>query len=428
MKSELASKPSGAAASDIVAIRSIIHRYWSMWAFYSFGPSFILAIYPLFLRSRGLDQFHVNLVAAWYLVVTFLTDVPTGAFADVVGRRVSVIIGCMFHVAGLYLYFASHLYWQFIVAETLEGFGDTFGNGPIDAWAVDALNAAGFSGAKDAIFSRQFQIVRIMGMSGGLIGAYVAQRNIAMPFLLSTFAWGAAGAAAFLLMDRNPRRHTPITRAQILSDIRRKTVESMRLGFSHRGVRLMSLAALITSSVWSAWWLEWQHYFNRGFGAGIGVVGWIFVAMSLAQLAGAELAARASWIWKRRAEFVAAMSATASAALIVAGLAGGRIWIALAAVLFAHLTSGTIGPMIAAWFNELIAGENRATLLSFQTSAVTFGAALGQPVQGRMVDALGVAVTWQLAGIVSMTQAACYLALGRPLASDAEGAGVPGAD
>jgi MFS family permease len=139
MKTDSASTPSGASAPGAAAIRSITRRYWTIWAFYSFGPSFIFAIYPLFLRSRGLDQFHVNLVAAWYLVVMFLTDVPTGAFADVVGRRASVVIGCMFHVAGLYLYFVSHHYLHFILAETLEGFGDTFGNGPIDTWALTCL-------------------------------------------------------------------------------------------------------------------------------------------------------------------------------------------------------------------------------------------------------------------------------------------------
>jgi hypothetical protein len=54
----------------------------------------------------------------------------------VVGRRISIVIGCAFHVAGLYLYLVSHQYWHFILAETLEGFGDTFGNGPIDAWRL----------------------------------------------------------------------------------------------------------------------------------------------------------------------------------------------------------------------------------------------------------------------------------------------------
>ena len=66
-----------------------------------------------------------------------------------------------------------------MLAETLQAFGATFGNGAIDAWAFDALDRAGFTGSKDRIFSRQFQIVRITGMSGALVGAYVVQGDIA---------------------------------------------------------------------------------------------------------------------------------------------------------------------------------------------------------------------------------------------------------
>jgi MFS family permease len=414
MKLEKASARGVERGDNAAAIRSITRRYWAMWGLRGLAGSFIFAMYPLFLRARGLDQFQVNVVAAWYLVVTFLTDVPTGAFADAVGRRASVIIGCLFHVAGLFLYFVSHHYWQFILAETFEGFGDTFGNGPIDAWAVDALDAAGFVGSKDRVFSRQFQIIRLTGMTGGLIGAYIAERDIALPFLICAVGWAIAAIGAALLIDPAPPRAASVSRRQIVRDIRRKTVDSTRLGFNHRGVRLLSSAAFITTAVWSAWWLEWPEFFNRGFGAGIGAVGWVFAAISAVQMAGAEIAARAPWAWERRAGFIAAMSAFASAALIVAGAAAGHIWIALAAILFAHLVSGAIGPMLISWYNELIEGENRATLLSFQTTLMTAGGAIGQPVQGRMVDAIGIPVTWQIAGALSMTQALCYIAAGRP--------------
>jgi len=392
-------------------VRSLIRRYWIVWGLHGFGPSFIFAVYPLFLRSRGLNQFQTNMVAASYLVVVFLTDVPTGAFADAIGRRAAVVIGCTIHVAAFLLYFVSHHYWQFIVAEVLEGLGTTFCNGPIDAWVVDALDAAGFEGAKDTIFSRQFQLMRITGMSGALIGAYVAQIDIALPFLLGTFAWTAATIGAFILMDRGAMRRRPaIHRA---TQVRRRAIDSTRLGFADRNLRLLSIAALISASVWTGWWLEWQLYFSQGFNARISVVGWIFVAISLTQMAGAEVAARMPWAWERRSSFVAAMSAIASAALIAAGLAGGRMWFALAAVMLAHLVSGAIGPMYAAWYNESIEGENRATLLSFSSTMATLGGILSQPVQGKLVDVLGTAVTWQLAGLVSMTQVLCYTALGR---------------
>ena len=102
-------------------------------SFYAFAPSFIFAIYPLFLRSRGLNQFEVNTVAGTCFLVTFLTDVPTGAFADAIGRRDSVVLGCALHVAAFILYFFSYHYWHFIVAEIVDGVATTFGNGAIDA-------------------------------------------------------------------------------------------------------------------------------------------------------------------------------------------------------------------------------------------------------------------------------------------------------
>ena len=61
-------------------IRSIVRRYYVVSACYIFGPLLIFAVYPLFLRARGLDQFQINVVVAAYVLMTFLTDVPTGAF------------------------------------------------------------------------------------------------------------------------------------------------------------------------------------------------------------------------------------------------------------------------------------------------------------------------------------------------------------
>lgn len=393
-------------------IRSIVRRYYFVSTSYVFGPMFIMAVYPLFLRSRGLNQFQINVVTALYVLTTFFTDLPTGAHADAVGRRAAVVAGCAAHALAFLIYFLSHDYWWFVLAAICDGIGATFGNGPIDAWAIDALDAAGFEGTKDAMFSRRFQFGHAAGICATLAGAYLAQINIAAPFVVTAMVWVACGCAALLMMGRSRGRKTSLSK--IFTEIRRRSIDSTVFGFSDRSVRLLSIAGLLSSLMWAGWGQEWQQYFNRGLNSGIGVVGWVSVALIGAQLVGLEVAARIRNPAEHRAALVGSMVAISCAAIIAAGMAEGHVRFALAAVMTATFTMGVAGPLGFAWFNEMIGGENRTTLLSFHTTLSTLGAAVGLPAQGALVDTVGTGVTWQIAGLVSMTRVLIYVALGYP--------------
>src|ERR1700675_2231381 len=190
-------------------IENIIRRYYSVWAMYSFAGGFLFGVYPIFLHSRGLNQLQINSVLATYFVVLFLTDVPTGAFADLLGRRRSYVLGATLRVAAFILYFVAHNSYAFLIAESIDGIGTTFGNGAIDAWGVDALDDAGYDGLKDRLFSRISQLTTIGFMGSAMIGAYVADVNIAWPWLLGAVGYVIAGiVGAFLMHDERPRTTT----------------------------------------------------------------------------------------------------------------------------------------------------------------------------------------------------------------------------
>src|SRR5216684_3961152 len=174
------------AASD--AIQQVLRRYYAVWAAYAIASGFLYGVYPIFLHVRGLDQFQINSVLAVYFTVTFLTDVPTGAFADALGRRRSFMLGCSLRALAFLVYFFAWHYPMFLLGEVIDGIGTTFCNGSIDAWGVDALDDAGYTGTKDRLFWRISQLMNLGFMISAVIGAYVADRNIAWPWLL-----GAAG-------------------------------------------------------------------------------------------------------------------------------------------------------------------------------------------------------------------------------------------
>ena len=119
---------------------SVLRRYYAVSLVYALAGGFLAGVYPIFLRSRGLNQLEINSVLAVYFMVTFLTDVPTGAFADALGRRLSFVVGCALRCVAFALYFVSHTYVVFLVAETIDAVGTTFCNGAVDAWGVDALD------------------------------------------------------------------------------------------------------------------------------------------------------------------------------------------------------------------------------------------------------------------------------------------------
>src|SRR5260221_7694186 len=187
-----------AAALPAPTVGHIMRRYYTVWGAYSLANGFLFAVYPLFLRSRGLNQFQMNSVLATYFAVTFLTDVPTGAFADALGRRRSFVLGCLIRLTAFMVYFFAHAYPVFLVAESIDGIGTTFCNGAIDAWGVDALDEAGFVGLKDRLFSRLSQLMNVGFRISALTATYAAEMNIAWPWMTSAAGHGirpAAGAA-----------------------------------------------------------------------------------------------------------------------------------------------------------------------------------------------------------------------------------------
>jgi hypothetical protein len=72
------------------------------------------------LHSRGLDQFRINCVAATFTVTGFLSEVPTGAFADQLSRRSSFVLGWSLRATTSFaIYIVSPGFGVFLLADAL---------------------------------------------------------------------------------------------------------------------------------------------------------------------------------------------------------------------------------------------------------------------------------------------------------------------
>jgi len=394
-------------------IRDIIRRYYTVWGMYSFAGGFLFGVYPIFLRSRGLNQFQINSVVATYFVVLFLTDVPTGAFADLLGRRRSYVLGASLRVCAFMLYFFAHHYYVFLIAESIDGVGTTFGNGAIDAWGVDALDEAGYVGLKDRLFSRISQLTTLGFMGSAMIGAYVADIDIAYPWLLGASGYLVSGTVGALLMHDERPRATTGRIAAIPRQVAANVSDGIRAGLGTHTVLMLSAASAFTFAAWAPYWIEWPIMFNESLAVGVWIIGWIYCGLSAARLVGAEISARIRGDGARRAGRVSMMVIGASAMLFLAGLFGGRAALSLGMLLVMNLFTGALTPLVQSWFNEQIEAGNRATLLSFNSTFQTMGGAMGLLLAGRIADTAGIPFEWQIAGLISVCAAPVYWAARR---------------
>ncbi len=393
-----------------MTIREIIRRYYAVWLTYSLAGGFLFGVYPIFLHARGLNQFEINSVLATYFVVLFLTDVPTGAFADALGRRRSFVLGAGLRVVAFITYFFAHHYYVFLIAESIDGIGTTFGNGAIDAWGVDALDHAGYGEMKDHLFSRISQLTTGFVFSS-IAGAYIADRDIAWPWLCGAAGYVISAAVGVWLMTGEKRQASGVDVAGLPRLIVRRISEGVSSGFSNRVVLLLSAAIAIQFAAWAPYWLEWPILFNRSFGVGVWIIGWIYGFLACGRMIGAEIVSRMRVDEASRAGRVSACVGAASVLLALAGALKGHPVIALAILFVMNLFTGALQPQVQSWFNEQVESSQRATLLSFNSTFATLGGAMGLIANGYIADRAGLGAAWQFAGALSMLSIPCYLAL-----------------
>ncbi len=404
----MSSSPESARAG---AIRRVTRRYYAVSLIYAFAGGFLFAVYPLFLRSRGLDQLQINSVMAVYFVVIFLTDLPTGAFADAIGRRNSFVLGCALRVIGFVIYFFVHRYALFMLAEIIDGVGTTFCSGAIDAWGVDALDAAGYTGLKDRLFSRIQQLTNVGWMASALIGAYIADIDIAWPWLIGAAGYMVSAAAAVMLMEEQGARRSALSFAQVPLQVARRVAAGMRQGFGRRTVLFLSLANAVSFAAWSSYWMQWPQLIADDYHVGIWIVGWVFCVLTIGQLLGAEVVARVRPDESLRGRRLSMLVAGSAAMLAGAGLCARRPNIVVALLFGMRVFTGAMQPLVSSWLNEQIEAGERATLLSFANTFATLGGAGGLVIGGFAADRLGIPATWLILAFIALLAAPCFWAL-----------------
>ncbi len=167
-------------------------------------------IFVFFMASRGLGFDEVMILSAIYSAVVILVEVPTGAFADRIGRRQSMMAGALAMMASCIIAYSSHSFGQFLVAEVLAAISMALCSGADSAYLFDLLHMNGCGHEypeRESIASAWHLVGNAAAFAaGGLLG----EIDLGLPYLATAGVAGVAFVVALFMRDEQrlarPRR------------------------------------------------------------------------------------------------------------------------------------------------------------------------------------------------------------------------------
>ena len=187
-------------------------------------PAFVVtAVY--FVRVVHMSPLQLVLVGTVMEAAVFVFEIPTGAFADTYGRRLSVIISFLIQGVAVVLVGAVASFWVIAIAWAIWGFGYTFQSGAFEAWITDEVGVERVGN----VFLRGTRIA-YTGALLGLIGSIgLALWSLRAPVIAGGLVTTACGVASALLMPETGFVRRPVEhRGRALRDVAGTVVEGAR--------------------------------------------------------------------------------------------------------------------------------------------------------------------------------------------------------
>lgn len=385
--------PTPAAPAPVRTPDRVVRAYLVIVGVWTVSAALIWGVFALFLLDAGLTIFEVFVANAAFTTGMVIFEVPTGVVADVWGRRTSFLLSAATLSLGTAGYVALAQAGlglvPYVVVSVFLGLGFTFYSGATEAWLVDALDATGFSGDMDGVFSKAGQVTALAMLVGTVGGGVLGDVDLALPFLLRSALLAVLFVLAYRWMHDigfEPKVVTGTGLSAVRNEVARVGRASMEHGWKVRPLRgVFALAGLQTAFMFWGWY-AWQPYFLELLGQrAIWVAGVVAAALALSMMAGNWVAGRLVRHVERRTTILLWAFAVEAMGILGVGLATS-FPVAFGFFVVAALALGVTQPVQQSYLHKLVPSEHRATVVSFSGLVGSAGGSAGQVALGRISE------------------------------------------
>lgn len=333
---------------------------------------------PFFTNWGGINFTQIMLIQSWYLVWSFILEIPTGAVADYLGRKQSLFLGGLVGVIAVLVYSSTPSLTIFLLAEFLFAVSIALISGADQAFLYDSLKASKQEHKIKQTLGRfeSFGLIALMVSApiGSFIGGSIGPR-FAMMF--TAIPWFIAFLVGLTLVEPPKGESRETTRyLDIVKD-------SFKIIKGRRKIQWIGLDLAVVYSL--SFLMIWLYQpLMQNLGVNIKWFGLIAAAYSGAQILVMNIFPK---IEKRLnlGKLLALTTILPGIFFIIAGTSKSLPLVIVSIILVLGLGL-TRKPLITEELNMLIPSAQRATILSALTIIRRIFSAVLSPLVGNLVD------------------------------------------
>jgi predicted MFS family arabinose efflux permease len=353
----------------------------------------IMPVLVPFFQSHGLSMRDVFLLQALFAAVVLVMEVPSGYFADLFGRRSTLIAGCLFLGIGHSLLLMAHDFWTLAMFEVALGIGVSLLSGADLAMLYDSEQAlASAPGRRQQAVARLFWAHTTSEAAAAIMCSVLML--VAMQAVVAVqvvVGWIPLVLALTLVEPPGERLRKGAHVANMVEILRYLWRDSLVLRLTFL---VLSIWALTT--FYAVWLLQrlWQDH-----GVPLAYFGYLWALLTLTT----ALAGRFAQRLEQRLGVTVLLAVVGLAPVIgYVGLASFGLWGGLASSLAFAISRGLGTVVLRDALNSRVPGRYRATANSLVSFAFRGTFVLTAPLVGHVLELWGMATTLWLLGAGSL--------------------------
>lgn len=378
------------------------------------------SIWVLYLAYCGLSLAQIGLVEGIYHATSILFEIPSGALADLLGRkrcmilsRICIAISCMI------MLFAKG-FWFFALSFVIQALGNNLNSGSEEALIYDSMK---YTGQEDQYINVYGKINFILEVSQGIAtvaGGILAEISyfwcygaclIIAALALIPVAFMAEVPLLISCNSEHPKnlysQTDPPSAHQIQKSIRQIVVFHFKTCFQilKSDIRILKIITYY-SAVFAAetllFFYSQQYYFEMGYNKI--QISFILLIAGVLSCAGAVASEK---LFRKFGEKIAFIG-TLAIAMAFVGYGIQNIFLSITVFCIAGFFNSVLYPVQSELLNRLIPSKQRATLISVNSMFFSIAMILLFPLAGMLADKWGLTAVFVGIGVVLLIFAICW--------------------